>query len=135
MWSEEDIREALKDVYDPELGVNIIDLGLVYGIDIAGDGVTVRMTLTSPACPLGPEIIETVKSVLGALPMVGRVDVQLVWTPRWDPQTMASDEAKMELGIYYPQICPTRHNRRAVVPSRRCIRAAERPLALGVKGG
>jgi len=100
MWSEEDIREALKDVYDPELGVNIIDLGLVYGIDIAGDGVTVRMTLTSPACPLGPEIIETVKSVLGALPMVGRVDVQLVWTPRWDPQTMASDEAKMELGIY-----------------------------------
>lgn len=100
MWSEEDIKEALKDVYDPELGVNIVDLGLVYGIDIREDGVTVRMTLTSPICPLGPEIIETVKSVLGALPMVGSVDVQLVWTPRWDPQTMASEEAKMELGIY-----------------------------------
>lgn len=100
MWSEEGIREALKDVYDPELGVNIVDLGLVYGIDIREDGVTVRMTLTSPICPLGPEIIETVKSVLSSLPMVGSVDVQLVWTPRWDPQTMASEEAKMELGIY-----------------------------------
>ncbi|MGQ9524794.1 MAG: metal-sulfur cluster assembly factor [Armatimonadota bacterium] len=100
MWSEEDIREALKDVYDPEFGISIVDLGLVYGIDVAGDRVTVRMTLTSPACPLGPEIIETVKSVLGALPMVKQVDVELVWTPRWDPQKMASEEAKMELGIY-----------------------------------
>ncbi|MGC8834384.1 MAG: metal-sulfur cluster assembly factor [Armatimonadota bacterium] len=100
MWTEEDIKEALKDVYDPELGINIVDLGLVYGVDIKDRDITVRMTLTSPICPLGPELVESVKRVLSRLPMVGSVNVELVWKPRWDPHKMASEEAKMELGIY-----------------------------------
>lgn len=100
VWSQDEIREALKSVYDPELGVNIIDLGLVYDIQVKDQDVHVRMTLTSPICPLGPEITDAVRETISALPMVRDVKVDIVWKPRWDPRTMASEEAKMELGIY-----------------------------------
>jgi metal-sulfur cluster biosynthetic enzyme len=100
MWSEEALMEALRPVTDPEIGLSIVDLGLIYGIDTVNNDVTVRMTLTSPACPLGPEIMNDVKSTLEQLPFVKKVDVQLVWSPRWDPRVMASEDAQMELGIF-----------------------------------
>jgi metal-sulfur cluster biosynthetic enzyme len=93
------VFEHLKSIIDPELGINIVDLGLVYGVDIADSNVTVRMTLTSPACPLGAVIQGQVHQALTKLPWVKEPKVQLVWTPRWDPHAMCSEETKMQLGI------------------------------------
>jgi metal-sulfur cluster biosynthetic enzyme len=96
-----EIGEALKNVYDPEIGINIVDLGLIYGVDKSPEGeVKVTMTLTSPACPLGPVIIDQIQYVAGRLPGVENVNVDFVWVPTWDPRTMASEEAKAELGIW-----------------------------------
>ncbi len=97
---EEQAREALKAVIDPELNLNVVDLGLVYGIGIQDGQVTVTYTLTSPGCPLGPVIQGQIKSVLTRLGWVKAVQTQLVWTPPWDPRTMASEEIKTELGIW-----------------------------------
>lgn len=97
----QEIGEALKTVYDPEIGINIVDLGLLYGVTKNEEGqVDVAMTLTSPACPLGPVIIDQIQYVAGRLPGVEHVNVDFVWTPTWDPRTMASEEAKAELGIW-----------------------------------
>jgi len=96
---EDVVREHLKTIFDPELGISIVDLGLVYGIDIHEDEVIIRMTLTSPACPLGGVIQGQVHQALAKVPWVKNPKVQLVWTPRWDPHTMCSEDAKMELGI------------------------------------
>ncbi|MFN8658592.1 MAG: iron-sulfur cluster assembly protein [Candidatus Obscuribacterales bacterium] len=97
---EDVVREHLKSIVDPELGVNIVDLGLIYGVDIKDEGkVVVRMTLTSPACPLGAVIQGQVHQALVKLPWVKEPEVQLVWSPRWDPRTMATEDVKMELGI------------------------------------
>ena len=99
--SVDEIREKLKLVVDPEIGINIVDLGLVYGIEVQEDGlVKVRMTLTSPACPLGPVIQTQARALLSMLEGVNDVKVELVWSPPWDPRTMASEEAKAELGIW-----------------------------------
>jgi metal-sulfur cluster biosynthetic enzyme len=101
MPSEADLMNALKSVYDPELGLSIVDLGLVYGVTAEEGVVTVDMTLTTPACPLGPVIKSQAQAVLtSAFDAVQDVDINLVWTPRWDPRTMASEEAKAELGIW-----------------------------------
>lgn len=99
MTTKAEIREALKNVEDPELGMNIVDLGLVYGLDWdeeAGD-VFVELTLTSPGCPLGPEIMRNIKRELRALDDVKDTDVVLVWRPLWQP-AMMSEYAKEELG-------------------------------------
>ncbi|MBA3993185.1 MAG: aromatic ring hydroxylase [Cyanobacteria bacterium DS2.3.42] len=96
---EDVVQENLRTVIDPELGVNIVDLGLIYGIEVEGQSVTVKLTLTSPACPLGAVIQSQAHMAVKKLPWVENVKVDLVWTPRWDPRTMASEEAKMELGI------------------------------------
>jgi metal-sulfur cluster biosynthetic enzyme len=97
---EDVVREHLRTIVDPELGVNIVDLGLIYGIEIAPEGkVVVKMTLTSPACPLGAVIQAQVHQALIKLPWIKDPRVELVWTPRWDPRTMASEDARMELGI------------------------------------
>ena len=103
MPSEHEIMRALKAVYDPELGISIVDLGLVYGIRTEEETgkVTVDMTLTTPACPLGPMIRTQAHAVLTSnFDTIRDVDMNLVWTPRWDPRTMASEEAKAELGIW-----------------------------------
>ena len=101
MPSEQEIMNALKSVYDPELGISIVDLGLVYGVTAEDERVVVDMTLTTPACPLGPVIKQQAYAVLTAnFDAVKDVDINLVWTPRWDPRTMASEEAKVELGIW-----------------------------------
>ncbi len=103
MPSEHEIMQALKAVYDPELGISIVDLGLVYGVNTIDEEnkVIVDMTLTTPACPLAPMIKTQAYAVLTTtFPGIKEVDMNLVWTPRWDPRTMASEEAKVELGIW-----------------------------------
>lgn len=96
----EEIREKLREVVDPEIMLNIIDLGLVYDIQYENGDVLITMTLTSPGCPLGPIIRGETYAKLKELPGVRDVDVQIVWDPPWDPRTMASDEVKMMLGIW-----------------------------------
>jgi metal-sulfur cluster biosynthetic enzyme len=99
-FTRDDVREGLKNVYDPEIGINIVDLGLVYDADVSETGdVLVTMTLTSLGCPLGPVIVQEVQGALGHLPDVGEVDVKLVWSPPWSPELM-SEDAKDELGIW-----------------------------------
>jgi metal-sulfur cluster biosynthetic enzyme len=101
--TDEEVRAALKSVYDPELGISIVDLGLVYGVQVDDDtdNIIIDMTLTTPACPLGPVIKTQAHAVLtNRFPAVKDVDINLVWTPRWDPRIMASEEAKAELGIW-----------------------------------
>ncbi len=98
--NEELVREALKDVIDPELRLSIVDLGLVYDVDVEDGKVKVVYTLTTPACPLGPVIDQQIQDVLGDLPGVADVVSEIVFTPPWDPRTMASDEIKMQLGIW-----------------------------------
>ena len=90
---------ALKEIYDPEIPVNIYDLGLIYGVDITADGHTiVTMTLTTPHCPVAETMPGEVELRVGAVPGVGDVEVNLVWDPPWNPAQM-SDEAKLELGM------------------------------------
>ena len=99
-FTRDDVREGLKNVYDPEIGVNIVDLGLVYDADIEENGdVLVTMTLTSLGCPLGPVIVQEVTNALKDFEGIGSVDVKLVWSPPWSPDMM-SEEAKDELGIW-----------------------------------
>ena len=97
---EEQVREALKGVIDPELNLNVVDLGLIYGIQTQDGSVKVTYTLTSPGCPLGPVIKGQMQSVLGKLHWIKEVQTDLVWNPPWDPRTMASEEIKTELGIW-----------------------------------
>jgi metal-sulfur cluster biosynthetic enzyme len=99
MTTKNEIVDALKSVEDPEIGMNIVDLGLIYGLDWDEEGgqVHVDLTLTSPGCPLGPELIRDIKRQLVSLDDVLGVEVDLVWQPLWHP-TMMSDYAKDELG-------------------------------------
>ena len=95
----EAIIDALKEIYDPEIPVNIYDLGLVHGVDVAEGGhAVVTMTLTTPHCPVAESMPGEVELRVGAVPGVGDVEVNLVWDPPWEPQKM-SDEAKLELGM------------------------------------
>jgi metal-sulfur cluster biosynthetic enzyme len=99
--SPELIRAALGQVYDPEIGIDIVSLGLIYDVELDDEGMlNVDMTLTSPYCPLGGVIQTQAHAVCSPLPGVKDVHVNLVWSPPWDPRVMASDEAKLELGIY-----------------------------------
>ncbi len=94
------IYEALHNVYDPELGVNIVDLGLVYGVDIRDDGfVTLRMTLTTPGCPMHESIGEGVGAALGTVDGVTGGEIKIVWEPRWDP-SMLTEAGRAELGYF-----------------------------------
>jgi FeS assembly SUF system protein len=92
------VIEALKEIFDPEIPVNIYDLGLVYGVDVAGTHVVVTMTLTTPHCPVAESMPGEVELRVGQVPGVATAEVNLVWDPPWDPQKM-SDEAKLELGM------------------------------------
>lgn len=95
----EAVIDALKEIYDPEIPVNIYDLGLIYGVDITGDGhAAVTMTLTTPHCPVAESMPGEVELRVGSVPGIGHAEVNLVWDPPWDPQKM-SDEAKLELGM------------------------------------
>lgn len=92
------VRGLLRTVIDPELGVNIVDLGLVYRIGVGADGaVAIEMTLTTPGCPLGGFLDDQIRSCLAQLPQVRDVRVELVWQPPWDPEAM-NDAAREQLG-------------------------------------
>jgi metal-sulfur cluster biosynthetic enzyme len=86
--SEDQVKLALRRVKDPDLQLNIIDLGLVYGIVVDGSTVKVDMTLTSPACPSGPELMTNAQNEVKSLPGVEKVEVNLVWMPFWTPEKM-----------------------------------------------
>jgi metal-sulfur cluster biosynthetic enzyme len=102
--AEEKVREALKQVVDPELFVNVVDLGLVYEVKIDEQdngqaNVAVEMTMTSPACPAAPQILGQSKEVVSRLEGVGDVDIRLVMEPPWTPDRMTED-ARDQLGIF-----------------------------------
>jgi metal-sulfur cluster biosynthetic enzyme len=84
--TEDQVRLALRRVKDPEINLNIVDLGLVYDIAVSGRDVTVDMSLTSPGCPAGPQILHDAEEQLRALPGTGEVTVNLVWSPPWTPE-------------------------------------------------
>jgi FeS assembly SUF system protein len=97
---EEEIIDALKSIYDPEIPVNIYGLGLIYDIDQSENGaVLIRMTLTSPGCPVAASLPLDVESRVGEIPGVTSVKVEIVWDPPWNPD-MISEEGKLQLGIY-----------------------------------
>jgi metal-sulfur cluster biosynthetic enzyme len=101
--SEDGVREALKQVVDPELFVNVVDLGLIYLVSLqeADDktNVTIEMTMTSPACPAGPQLISQAQKVVGDLEGVGTVEVKMVMVPPWTPDRM-TEAARDQLGIF-----------------------------------
>jgi metal-sulfur cluster biosynthetic enzyme len=105
MITEEMVRSALKNVYDPEIGLDIINLGLVYQIEVLEQGkrIEVDMTLTTPACPAGPQIIEQARREISTLKDVYSsledININLVWTPFWNP-SMMSEDAREELGYF-----------------------------------
>lgn len=105
MPTVDDVREILKKIYDPEIHLSVWDLGLIYNIAVdsptdKGSAVRIRMTLTTPACPYGPALLSKVHAEVGAMTGVSEVAVDLAWIPPWDPRTMASDEAKLKMGLF-----------------------------------
>lgn len=95
----EAVIEALKEIYDPEIPVNIYDLGLIYNVEVTDEGhAAVTMTLTTPHCPVAESMPGEVELRVGSVPGIAVADVNLVWDPPWDPQKM-SDDAKLELGM------------------------------------
>ena len=98
MAGEEAIRDALRAVNDPEVGMNIVDLGLVYGIEVSPERVHVTMTMTSPTCPMGDYLVESVRdAVRRVAPEVHDVEVELVWDPPWSAERM-NEEARKFFG-------------------------------------
>ena len=98
MATKEEVTEALRAVEDPELGMDIVELGLLYDVEVEGPKVKVIHTLTSMGCPVGPMIQENVDQVVRAMPDVDDVEVELTWDPPWSPEKM-SDDAKFILGF------------------------------------
>ena len=97
-FTKDDIINALKTVYDPEIPVNIWDLGLIYDIDISDKSVNIKMTFTSPTCPMMDDILAQVKNVVSNVAAPVPVNVELVWEPAWDLSRM-SDTARLELDL------------------------------------
>lgn len=95
--SPELVRRQLREVIDPELGVNIVDLGLVYDVSVSEGRVAIEMTLTTPGCPLGGFLEDQIRASLAVLPQVRDLQVRLVWEPAWEPQAMG-EAAKQQLG-------------------------------------
>jgi len=98
MPTREEVIEAVKQVYDPEIPVNVYDLGLIYEINVQGQKVVVKMTLTSQGCPSARELPDMVRTRIAVLPNVQDVDVQLVWDPAWNP-SMISPQGKQILKL------------------------------------
>jgi metal-sulfur cluster biosynthetic enzyme len=98
MVTREEVIDAIKQVYDPEIPVNVYDLGLIYQIDVAEDEIGIQMTLTSQGCPSAQQIPDMIRSRVSILPHVKAVKVQVVWEPRWNP-AMISPEGKKILNL------------------------------------
>lgn len=101
MPTQDEVREALRDVQDPELMMSMVDLGLIYGIDVADQDVTVTMTFTSPMCPVGPQFKKSVEDKVMSLDGVKACNVEITFMPPWDPRIHASEDAKFDLGIWF----------------------------------
>jgi metal-sulfur cluster biosynthetic enzyme len=97
MIDQDDVLEALSNVIDPELGLDFVELGLVYGVEIDGGTVNITFTLTTPACPIGPQVSEQMEEFVGELPGVTEVVPNMVFSPPWTPDKM-SEDAKFALG-------------------------------------
>jgi|SRR5215213_10025934 len=97
MVSAEDVEAALTNVIDPELGLDFVELGLIYGVEIDGGNVHVTFTLTTPACPIGPQVTEQIEEFVGELDEVQDVTSSMVFSPPWSPDKM-SEDAKFALG-------------------------------------
>ena len=97
MIDEDDVTEALSNVIDPELGLDFVELGLVYGVEIDGGTVSVTFTLTTPACPIGPQVSEQMREFVGQLQGIDKVHPKMVFDPPWSPEMM-SEDAKFALG-------------------------------------
>ncbi|MCI0481384.1 MAG: metal-sulfur cluster assembly factor [Candidatus Dadabacteria bacterium] len=97
--TENKILEVLSNVYDPEIPIDIVNLGLIYGIDIEGGNVHITMTMTAPGCPASTQIAGESKILVEEIPGVENVDIELVWDPPWDPSKM-SDDAQQSMGIF-----------------------------------
>ena len=97
MPSVEDVEAALTNVIDPELGLDFVELGLIYGIEVSAGDVQVTFSLTSPGCPIGPQVSEQMQEFVGELPGVEEVVPTMVFTPPWTPDKM-SEDAKFALG-------------------------------------
>jgi metal-sulfur cluster biosynthetic enzyme len=95
--SVDEVEEALTNVIDPELGLDFVELGLIYEIEVESDEVYVTFTLTSPGCPIGPQVADQIKEYVAELEGVGKVHPKMVFTPPWTPELM-SEDAKFALG-------------------------------------
>src|SRR6476646_34569 len=98
MATVEDVTDALRDVIDPELGLDFVELGLIYEVEVEDDTVRVTYTLTSPGCPIGPQVSEQIEEFVGELDGVDSVDSSMVFQPPWTPDKM-SEDAKFALGF------------------------------------
>lgn len=99
MPDRDTLYDTLKQIYDPEVGINIVDMGLIYSLDIDDHKIAVTMTLTSPGCPAGPQILTQIDNALKTVDGVEDVDINVVWSPPWSPD-MLSEEARDQLGIF-----------------------------------
>jgi metal-sulfur cluster biosynthetic enzyme len=97
MVTVDEVEEALSNVIDPELGLDFVELGLIYGIELDGGHVHVTFSLTTPACPIGPQVTEQIEEFVGELDGVDSVETSMVFTPPWSPDRM-SEDAKFALG-------------------------------------
>ena len=97
---EDQIRDALRTIFDPEIPVNLLDLGLIYGVDIDGSDVVIRMTLTAPTCGMGPVLVSDVEYRVAKVPNVSSVKVKLIFDPPWH-KDMMTDEAQLETGLFF----------------------------------
>lgn len=98
MVSKEDVTDALRDVIDPELGLDFVELGLIYGVEVEDGTVNVTYTLTSPGCPIGPQVSEQIEEFVSELDGVQEVQSTMTFSPPWTPERM-SDDAKFALGF------------------------------------
>ena len=100
MVGEEEIMKFLADVEDPEMKISVIDLGLIYGLKIESSHVEIDMTLTSPGCPMAPELMAAVHRAALMADGIESAHVNLTFSPLWDPRVHASEDAKLDLGIF-----------------------------------
>jgi metal-sulfur cluster biosynthetic enzyme len=98
MPTQDDVMDALANVIDPELGLDFVELGLIYGVEVDDGAVKVTFTLTTPGCPIGPQVTEQIDEFVGELEGVKSVESEMVFTPAWSPEKMTED-AKFALGF------------------------------------
>ncbi len=98
MITKDQVMQKLEEVIDPEIGLNIVEMGLIYGVEIKEDSVNVKMTLTAPGCPLQNTLVAIAKDSLQQIPGIKDVKIEIVWDPPWHP-SMLSEDAKKKLGF------------------------------------